>query len=367
MGQPRASAAYFREQLNYTLGDEDSSVELAILPEGARHVLSIAGSGGRVLPLLARAPRQLTCVDISLPQLHLTELRLAAARELSHAEYLGLFGYPPVAMSPEERARHFQRLALSSPAQQFLQGLFEALSWSPPLYVGRFERMLKQLAGVNRLFTGKAGRGLFEARSREEQAAYLRDTFPHTAFKAVLLLLGNSAVLNSLLYKGDFPKKNIPGSAYAIYRDIFSRLFQTFLARESFFLQLAFFGELRFPEGNPIECEPDVYARAQAALKRTEIRFVQDDILELGRREPGAIDFVSLSDVPSFLKGPREVDFLQTLRPGLAPGALVVTRGHLRIPRPETTGYELITSSYEDVVRRERTQLWQVQVYRKSA
>jgi S-adenosylmethionine-diacylglycerol 3-amino-3-carboxypropyl transferase len=215
---------------------------------------------------------------------------------------------------------------------------------------------------VNRLFTGKAGRGLFEARSREEQEAYLRTRFPHTAWKAVLLLLGNSAVLNSLLYKGDFPKKNIPGSAYSIYRDVFSRLFGACLARESFFLQMVFFGGLRFAEGNPIECEPDVYARAKAALGRTEVRYVQGDIFETARRE-GGIDFVSLSDVPSFLQGPREESFLQEVRPGLVPDAIVITRGHLRVPRPDTRGFELITSSYEGALKSERTQLWQVQVY----
>src|SRR5512143_1611536 len=145
-------------------------------------------------------------------------------------------------MLPEERARCFRRLSLSAPAREFLEGFFEAHAWAPPLYTGRFEGMLKQLSQVNRLLTGRAGQGLFEARTRQEQAEYLRTRFPQTAWKAVLLLLGNSAVLNSLLYRGDFPKKNIPGSAYSIYRSIFSRLFETCLARESFFLQLVFFG-----------------------------------------------------------------------------------------------------------------------------
>jgi S-adenosylmethionine-diacylglycerol 3-amino-3-carboxypropyl transferase len=363
MSPPRTDAAYFKEQLNYTLGDEDSSVELSILPEGARHVLTIAGSGGRVLPLLARAPKRLTCVDISYPQLHLTELRLTALKELEHAEFLGLLGYPPVVMAPEERERHFRRLPLSAPAREFLEGFFVAHGWAAPVYVGRFERMLRQLSQVNRLFTGKAGQGVFETRTLEEQAEYLRTRFPQTAWKAVLLLLGNSAVLNSLLYRGDFPKKNIQGSAYSIYQDVFSRLFATCLARESFFLQLVFFGELRYPEGNPIECNPDVYARAKAALGRTEIRYVRGDILETARQE-GAIDFVSLSDVPSFFKGPREMGFLQELRPGLAPDARVVTRGHLRVLRPDAAGFEPVTDFHQDALNRERTQLWQVQVYR---
>ena len=44
--------------------------------------MAVAGSGGRVLPLLARRPRRLTCVDICRPQLFLTELRVEALRAL---------------------------------------------------------------------------------------------------------------------------------------------------------------------------------------------------------------------------------------------------------------------------------------------
>lgn len=359
----RGKDRYFAGQINYTMGDEDSRVELSVLPDGARHVLAVAGSGGRVLPLLARAPRRLTCVDITLPQLHLTELRLSAVRAFERAEFLGFLGYPPEVMGARERERAFRRLSLSTEAHAFLEQFLESHGWGPPVYVGRFEQMLRKLAQFNRLITGKAGQGLFEARTLEEQRAYLESRFPRTAWKAVLLLLGNSAVLNSLLYKGDFPEKNIEGSAYRIYQDVFSRLFHQGLARESFFLQMVFFGELRFPEGNPVECDAEVYTRAKAALARTEISLVQGDVIERALHMPERADFVSLSDVPSFLKGSREMTFLQDLRPALAQGAFVITRGHLRIPRPDTAGFELVTSSHEDAIKREKTQLWQVQIY----
>ena len=42
-------ADYF-ERLNYALGDEDTALEFAILPPRARHVVGVAGSGGRLLP-----------------------------------------------------------------------------------------------------------------------------------------------------------------------------------------------------------------------------------------------------------------------------------------------------------------------------
>lgn len=354
---------YF-QHLNYTLGDEDSRLELGILPAHSDHVMAVAGSGGRVLPLLARRPRRLTCVDICRPQLFLTELRVEALRALTRGEFLGLLGYPGRALAPEERRRLFRQLALSPDAARFFEGLFAAHGWGPLLYSGRFERTLRTLARVNGLLTGSRGRGLFETGDREAQRVYLERRFPRRAWRAVLLLLGNSAVLNSLLYKGDFPKKNIPGSAYRFYRDAFERLFSDARARESFFLQLVFFGELRFAEGLPVECDADVFEAARRALGSTAVSYVHGDILEVAQRA-GDVDFLSLSDVPSFLPEEREQDFLQLLRPGLAPGGLVVTRGHLRVARPDASGFACISERYADLMSAEKTQMWSVNVYQK--
>jgi S-adenosylmethionine-diacylglycerol 3-amino-3-carboxypropyl transferase len=364
MSPEAKAAAYFDEQLNYSLGDEDSSVELAVLPERARHVVSIAGSGGRVLPLLARSPRKLTCVDISSPQLSLTEMRLAALRTLEHEEYVGFLGYPPRPMSPAERKQRFQRLELSARARSILERIFEANGWARIAYLGRFEKTMAQLSRVNRLMTGRAGQRIFEATDIEAQKAYLASSFPHARFRMVLLLLGNAAVLNSLLYKGEFPKKNLRGSAYSIYRGIFDRLFTRALARESYFLQLIFFGELRYAEGNPIECDPAIYAQARRALTETEVSYVKGDVLDVVRHADDAVDFLSLSDVPTFFKGPLEHHFLQQLRPGLDRDALVVTRGHLRVVKPDTSGFEPLALHYQEAIDREHTQLWQIQIYR---
>ena len=77
----------------------------------------------------------------------------------------------------------------------------------------------------------------------------------------------------------------------------------------------------------------------------------------------GSVDFLSFSDVPTFFKGPLEDSFLQDIRPGLKKGAVVVTRGHLRVCRPDARHYDVITPSYEGLLRQEKTQLWHVQVY----
>jgi S-adenosylmethionine-diacylglycerol 3-amino-3-carboxypropyl transferase len=353
---------YF-SNLNYSLGDEDSVIEVNALPRGTDHVVAIAGSGGRVVPLLGREPRRLTCVDISDAQLALTELRVAALKVLAREEYLGFLGY--TSMSAEERARLFDTLQVSDAARVALQPLRAAIAAGRPIiYEGRFERMLRTLSRVNGLLTRARGRGLFDSLALETQRRYVETRFPSRAWRLVLALLGNSTVLNSLLYRGDFPKKNRPGSTYKIYREIFERLFRTVLARRSFFLQMVFFGELVYADGFPIECSEEAYPTAQRAARASKIDFVRDDILQYVQQS-SEVGFVSLSDVPSFLPPRREQGFLAAMKPGLAAGALVATRGHLRVITPNPGGFDVVTDEFGEAIAQESTQLWKVDIYRK--
>ena len=358
------SANYFKN-LNYTLGDEDAAIEMALLPQRCQAVAMVAGSGGRVIPMLSREPQHFTCVDIAPEQLFLTELRVATLRALSHEEFLAYWGYPPVDMDAKTRQTVFSSLPLPGPTRQYLETFFRKIKYGPPVYQGRFEKMMGTLSRVNRIFTGKRGRALFETRTLSEQVDYYGGSFPHRALKFVLFLMGNATVLNALLYRGAFPKKNLPDSTYRVYARLFESLFTTQLARESFFLQLVFFGRIQYPEGNPLECDPDVYHRAQAALAHSDVQYVHGDILEFMADHREDIDFLVLSDVPSFLAEPQDTAFLQIIRPGMRLGGTILTRGHLRIAHPETQGYEIVSQDHSEIIKRERTQLWQIDLYRK--
>lgn len=350
--------------LNYSLGDEDSSVEHGILAKHANHVMAIAGSGGRVIPLLARAPKRLTCVDILQEQLALTELRVEALRALDHEDYTGFLGYPPHEMNPDDRKKNFDDLPLSQKSGDYLATLFAANDWRPIIYTGKFERAMIKLSKIVGLFVGKRGRLIFDCPDMEAQRDYYQTRFPHGAWKMVLFLIGNGAVLNSILYKGDFPKKNVPRSAYAVYRDIFRRLLGGLPARESFFLQLAFLGKVAYAQGNPIECDPSVFSAAKKALQHTDLTYYRGDVLGAADE---SVDFLSLSDVPSFFDDlALERDFMNRLGKKLPGGAVLVYRAHLRLPHPETAGFDSIIDSFRPLLDRERTQLWQVFAYRKT-
>ncbi|MGO1069412.1 DUF3419 family protein [Lysobacter sp. CA199] len=351
--------------LNYSMGDEDSSLELELLPQGASQVVAVAGCGGRVLPLLAKRPRRLVCVDILPEQLAFTRLRLALLARCEREEFLQFLGYRD-GMSALQRARRLDSLGLPDADHALVSGLFGAADGRDPIYLGRFERMLQTLHRITRLMTGEAGRGIFATEGLEAQREYYLTRFPRRRWNLVVALLGNSAVLNSLLYRGDFPRNNLGISSFQRYQDIFEALFTQAPARDSFFLQMVFFGKLVDESGFPVECRADVFAEAKRALLDCETQIVQADAIETVAARSG-VDFVSISDVPSFLPDDIAQGLLQRMRPALADDALVVTRGHMRVVRPDSEGFAEVSDRYLPLIARERTQLWHVHVYRKHA
>jgi S-adenosylmethionine-diacylglycerol 3-amino-3-carboxypropyl transferase len=360
------SKAYFTRALNYTLANEDTAMELAMLPKNVGHILSVAGSGGRVLPLLSRQPKQVTCVDISREQLYLTELRIESARALTHDEFLSFWGYPPKGAEPEERRELYSKIRLSSDADRFIRGLFDSQSWQSVLYLGKWERTFSRLSRINQKMTGLSGRRLFECLTLGEQKEYLKSGFPKRAWSAVVFLLGNAGIFNALLYKGHFPKKNLDDSFYGFYSKTFDRLFQQAPARESYFLQLLFFGKVIFSEGCPVECQPKVFKQAKEALANAEIRYECGDLLEKIKAASKPIDFLSFSDVPSYFTGESERNFMQQVRPQLASGGLTVNRNYLHIPeQTDLSGFRSLTEKFQSVIDVEKVGVYVVDVQQK--
>jgi S-adenosylmethionine-diacylglycerol 3-amino-3-carboxypropyl transferase len=95
MGSEIATRAEF-DSIRYAQCWEDADVLLQALEVRPDHVcLSIASAGDNALALLSRGPRRVIALDLSAAQLACLELRVAAYRVLSHAEFLELFGSTP--------------------------------------------------------------------------------------------------------------------------------------------------------------------------------------------------------------------------------------------------------------------------------
>ena len=345
------------------MANEDTQLEYELLSENSNHVVTISGSGSRVIPLLARRPKNLTVIDVSPAQLALCELRMETMRVLSYEDFLIFWGYQPKTKWNDLRKRIFLSLPLTPEFRSMLQIHFEHNGWEAPLLDGRWEKTFVLFSKISQRFMGKRWiDGLFQCKTLPEQKAFLKVNFPTLRWKALLALVGNAKTFNALLYNGHFPKKNIPEKLTDFYQQAFEKLFQLSPARENYFLQLCFLGKIQYPEGFVFEVNPKVFEQAKLSLAVTKIKYISSDLIDWIANAKG-ISFVSTSDVVSYFSGDLESSFLQRMRPGLEPNARIVIRNYLRIPEGLIqTGFKDQTSKFQDQINLEKTQMYRIQV-----
>lgn len=363
------SKKYF-QALNYTLGNEDTRFEVEVLKRtNKKHLLSIAGCGSRVLPLLATFPKTITILDVSAPQLLLTRLRLETIRQLEHEEFLCFWGFPPYAAYDfsDKRKKLFFELELDPEVRDFFFQILSEVHWESLLYLGGWERTFVALSKVVQALIGKHSKKLFSFTQIHEQRQFVEDHFPLHRWKAIIFGLGNRAVFNALLYKGDFIKKNVSESHFEYYYQALERLMTTQLARESFFLNLCFFGKIIHPDANTIEAEFDNFSACKDSLSESpQISFLQHDLRHaIETLSAEQIDFASLSDVPSYFSGEEEAQFLQHLRPKMMTDGIVVLRYYLREANADESGFVDITPQFSDLIAQERVQMYRIKILQK--
>jgi len=368
-----AKASKYFKDLNYSLANEDTTLELRLCQElRPRHILSICGSGGRFLPLAAHGPLSIVALDLAEQQLHLAEMREAAMRQLTLNDFLAFWGYPPYApgIMTRERKAMFQGLELSPPAHLYCQELLTRWHWHGLIYAGKWERTFAGLAKLVKHLVGDRYDEIFGFDQPGAQAEYFQEKLASNRWKfvprLVLGVFGNAAFFNAVLYKGHFVRKNIEEGYYEFYRQAFRRLFANGLTRHNFFLQLCFLGTLRYPEGNPVEVDPNVYKGVQAALRAgLRTKHVKSDLLEYAGITAERFDFVSLSDVPSYFSGTTERTYMQQLRRCLNPGALCVVRCYMRVPEAtDLSGFSDVTADYSAIIADEKTQMYKIYIYK---
>ena len=115
--------------LNYTLGNEDTSVEIALVKQyKPQSIFTVCGSGGRSIPLCGEA-LNVSLSDLSKEQIHLAMLREATYKQLTHEEFLNFWGYFPFFdnNSCEARKNLFNKLDLSADVRNYFQVVFQKL------------------------------------------------------------------------------------------------------------------------------------------------------------------------------------------------------------------------------------------------
>jgi S-adenosylmethionine-diacylglycerol 3-amino-3-carboxypropyl transferase len=174
-------------------------------------------------------------------------------------------------------------------------------------------------------------------------------------------ILGNKALFNALLYKGDFIKKNVDETYIQYYDKAFNHLMHHDLVKKSYFMQLCYYGRIVYPEGNLLEGKKKTFNEMKKHLKRVKIQYLEKDIITSIKDEKD-VDFVSLSDVPSYFSGDLEKKFFQIIKPGLASDAIVINRNYLRIPNSDRSGYKDISSEYQKELADEKVQMYHIEV-----
>lgn len=363
------SHAYF-ENLNYTMSNEDTQLEHDLLPENTGHVLCIAGSGSRVLPLFAKKPKQMSISDYSIEQLALTKTRIETLRCLEHQEFLAFWGYPSQKlMEPHERQKLFHQLELNDREQEIMSTIFKSNEWKPLLYSGSYEKAIIKLSRVIQKILGdKHIEKLKSFNDHYKFASYLKNDFPRLKWKLLVSVLGNSTMLNALLYKGKHPKKNIDISYSKYYNQMFDKLFSLFTPKESFFLQLILFSEIIDIENAPFETNEKIFSQMKAGIENCKINFYQGDLFSNIEKFDTNIDFVSFSDILSYFPVDLEEVYLQKIKKKLNPKALTVHRYYFHINRNlDTTGYTKLTESYPTLINKEKTQIYIIDIYQRNA
>lgn len=366
-------AEVFFKSLNYSLANEDTWPEVKLLRKWKpRKILSVAGSGGRALPLLVSHPAELHVIDLSEEQLWLVGLREETIRKLSHEDFLLFWGYPPYGSIAynQQRREIFKTFELPEKSRKYFQTLFESVNWNTILYEGKWEKTFAKFSIVVRALLGsKLLHRSLSSLTTEDQLRFEKEEFPKTRWDLVFKILGNATVFNALLYKGHFVKKNVPETHFDYYKKAFARIFGRTLLRENFFAQLCFFGKILTREAIPVEGDPEVFAAMKAWLLNHESIPHLGNVLEIVPRESSLsdIDFFSLSDVPSYFQGETEKNYLQIIRPRLSLGGVVIVRNYLRLPEnTDLSGYEDITQEVAEAFHDERVQMYMVRAYRRS-
>ncbi|HZM76541.1 MAG TPA: DUF3419 family protein [Candidatus Limnocylindrales bacterium] len=325
-------SSYF-EGLNYSLANEDSQIESDLLPLGVPSVLAVAGSGARVLPLLAKAPATLTVIDLNPVQLALTELRIVLAKSAQRSEFLEFLGYRET--SAARRLEIFRSLPLSEETQALCQS--QADRWAPGgwIYLGKWERHFLKLNRMLRSILGQRIDQIFAAPDLTAQIHAYERHWRRGVFRTFLKVFASDFVFNKFLYRGHFAGSRTDRTetrpTWQFLEEEFDRIFRTRLVRQSFFLQLMFLGKVAYEEGLPTETDVKVLAAVQSSP--TQISYAAENLLESIAHAP--YDFYSLSDTLSYLPSADAHAVLSRVHPATPDGARLIFRSFLRAPAVE--------------------------------
>ncbi|MFZ4404482.1 MAG: DUF3419 family protein [Pseudobdellovibrionaceae bacterium] len=359
---------YFSD-LNYTLSNEDTRIEYELMSDSCQHVFSIAGSGARCIPLIAKNPKKIHIVDMSPAQILYCELKWQALKQLSYQQWLFFMGYRGALQGGldqgDSRIELFNQLHLRDELKKYWQ--IRSDGWAPRGFIllGKWESHFQKIGKVFKDFLKCDFDFIFKAQNLEEQKRLYKMHWPHLRWKSLLRVLASEYVFNKFLYKGHFSgqakhrtEKRPP---YQLIAEEFERIFTTQLLRKNYFMQILFLGEIRYEEGLPLEAHEFIFLKAQKSS--TEVEYLTGDLLNV--LPQFNFDFISLSDTISYLPTDKASKILQILsKKSLLPTTAVI-RSFMRAPTAlDTDGWVQDAAAESWAHQKDGTGVYQFHIFK---
>ncbi len=325
-------------RLNYAQCWEDTRMLLqGLRPAGGQRVLSIASAGDNSIAL-ALAGAEVVAVDLSVPQLALCELKLAA-RHLDWPDYRALFGLgdPRVRLPLYARVRS----VLSQPARGWWDARPELLAGGL-VEAGRFEGYLRTfrqrlLPLVHRRSTVQ---GWFDLDGIQAQADYYHRRWDNLRWRALFRLFFSQRVMAA---RGRSPEQfaHVQGAVSQAFLQRAERMFCTVPLRDNGYVQWMLLGRWVSPEAEPAWLSEAAHARLGEVSERLRLVHVplQQHLLQVGE---GTYHGFNLSDLFEYLDQATTEALLAACARAGRPGARLAY-WNLLVPRqrPESLAQRL--------------------------
>lgn len=316
--EPRAEVATEADWsiVRYAQCWEDADILLEALDIHPGDVcLSIASAGDNTLSMLTKNPAKVVAVDLSPAQMACLKIRVAAYKELSHAELLELLGATP----SRRRLRLYERVSKHlSPETAAFWDVRRTDIEGGVAAAGKFEHYLKLFRRyVLRLIHTRCRiEALFQPRTVDQRRAFYDQQWNNLRWRALFRVFFSRSVMGWLGRDPRFFQYVTGGVARRIIertRHALTELDPT----ENPYLQLIVFGETRGTL--PHALRPENYDSIRANLHKLECRVMSVEAYLAGSPNT-SIDRFNMSDVFEYVSEPSYIEILNALirtgRPG---------------------------------------------------
>ncbi len=311
---------------DFGMSQEDARTEFRALEiEDGDRLLVICGAGEIPLNLLSMADVDIVAADISINQIYLAKLKLAAAQALDGKTAARFLGYCD--STPEQRREMWLSVKehLDEEAAGFWASHADILE-KGAIREAKFEKFLSKVNGIGLFVLGKRrALGLFEKKTVEEQREYFDRRIDTARLKLIFKIAFSKRVYGR---KGLDPQALIHSEQTDMAAQFFGR-FRDFCtanpARDNYFLQYTLFNNLLHDDALPGFLSEKGIERVRANSRK--LRFFHgsyDEALSVNTER--SFNKFQLSNISDWIEEKENSELFFLLTEKAPPGARIVGR-----------------------------------------